>query len=264
MMIKCRINAAFNFPAMALLYAGVGPSTPSSSDSSDSSSVGSDDKSSDFSFTSAVGCQLLASLSTLCKDPRPEVRRRVAAGFHEIVLRLKDADAAEAGGRRRRSASSPPNRTSGFPPGENKGSLFDSLTYLLFDESLSVLRGLVKHLDETLSVLAKCHLEGGGGGSCGSEDDEDIDNDGDDHDDEDHDDEDIADDGRMELRQMLFAGLVQCEETVYNSFDWRLQATVIEKWALVLPQWFSSDQVFFNVVPFMFDKIKDSRPLPGA
>ena len=260
-MIKCRINAAFNFPAMALLFAGVPRPNGNNND---------DNKSAEpFSPTLQIGSQLLASLSTLCKDPRPEVRRRVAAGFHEIVASLKEIDAALETCPSSSTTSVSGGVITGKGPAaanfleNNKASLFDSLTYLLFDETLGVLKGLVRHLDATLSVLADRHL---GRGTSAENWDENGEEDGEDVD---HPLEGgggggvVNSNGRTQLRQMLFAGLVQCEETVYDSYDWRLQAEVFEKWARILPMWFSSDQIFFNVIPFMFDKIKDSRPLPG-
>ena len=247
MMIKCRINAAYNFPAMALLYDGIENDEPFT--------VAREEKDikikSDSPLRQQIGLPLLASLSTLCKDPRPEVRRRISSGFYEVAIRLKDVDAETNAA----SSSSSKNATSDSL--HSKASLFDSLTYLLFDESLAVLKSLVKHLDRTLDLLADSYL-----GPEGSFHDFDDDEEDDDQD-EDEDREKIRDAGRLQLRQMLFAGLVQCEETVYDSYDWRLQAEVFEKWARILPLWFSSDQIFFNVVPFMFDKIKDSRPLPG-
>lgn len=270
MMIRCRINAAYNFPAMALLFSGVEETqppkaSPSIADKNSSSSSANDPR-------LQIGSHLLTSLSTLCKDARPEVRRRVAAGFHEVAKCLKHVDDSELDlhhhhhQRRLSSASSSPSavRHGAFfaeSCSNNSwaaGSLFDSLVYLLFDESLGVLRGLFKHLDISLRILADKYLAKSDG-SYYMDDDDDAEEGGRDN---------AADAAaalatRTQLRQMLFAGLVQSEETVYNSYDWRLQADVFEKWASFLPIWFSSDQIFFNVVPFLFDKIRDSRPLPG-
>jgi hypothetical protein len=63
---------------------------------------------------------------------------------------------------------------------------------------------------------------------------------------------------------LTFRGLIQCEASVSFSYDWRLQAAIFKGWASGLPKWFSSQQIFFHVIPFLFEKIEESRPLPGG
>ena len=63
MLLQCRINAAFNFPAMSAFFV----SMPQQQ--------------------SGVNSRGMAnSFAALCRDPHPLVRKTVAAGFHEVVV----------------------------------------------------------------------------------------------------------------------------------------------------------------------------------
>ena len=65
MLLQCRINAAFNFPAMSAFFV----SMPQQQ--------------------SGVNSRGMAnSFAALCRDSHPLVRKTIAAGFHEVMIMM--------------------------------------------------------------------------------------------------------------------------------------------------------------------------------
>lgn len=95
-LIETRTNCAFNFPAMVM-----------------------------FVGAKHFKLELGVCFSSLCKDPHVEVRRTLAAGFHEVAAMM----------------------------GTYVNNLLSDLTVLLKDENTEVLKGIVEHLPDTLKAV---------------------------------------------------------------------------------------------------------------
>lgn len=106
--------------------------------------------------------------------------------------------------------------------GSHISLLLRDLIILFKDDCVDVLKGLVQNLTDTVDTFSH-----------------------------------IVSPDRPSGSADLLAAILQCEQLIASSNDWRLQEMMIDRLSL-LTKLFSSDQIYVKLVPLIFNKLHNA------